>query len=473
MTGKNYRTVKKYIEKENFNEKEHKVIRKGKSDLVRPIINKWLTEDKSRHHKQRHTAKRIFDRLRDEYPELLKVRERTIRKVVHEERIKIHGSNDVYLNLHHPGGEAQVDFGTFMAYENGDLKIFHELILSFPKSNAGFVVVTRSETREALLKGLTEIFRYIGYVPTSIWFDQMSSAALRKKDEKGKPKVSDFFMRFSTHYGFKAKFCNPYSGNEKGNVENKVGTIRRNFFVPEPTINDIDKFNQELLVRSSEANQKVHYKLKRPVSEIFNEEKSLMIPANEVIFDICRYESRKVNKFGMIDFSRCRYSVSPKFIAEYVKLKIGAERIEIYSNDMSELITSHPRLFGKGEESVNYVDFIDVIKMRPNALKYTGIYTLLPESWRKYLDSLDKEELRQAFTVLKEIIIEDDLDYADKVLKETIKYGSVSPEAVKITYKRLKEDKFIYEDSISVKSILPAYEVDTARYDVFLEGKSL
>jgi transposase len=112
---------------------------------------------------------------------------------------------------------------------------FHELILSFPKSNAGFAVATRSETREALLEGLVTIFNFIGYVPSAIWFDQMSSAALRTRDEKGLVKVADFIMRFSTHYGFSVKFCNPDSGNEKGNVENKVGTIRRNLFVPEPT----------------------------------------------------------------------------------------------------------------------------------------------------------------------------------------------------------------------------------------------
>ena len=65
MTEKNYRTIKKYIEQEDFNPKEHKVKRPNKSDALRPIINKWLTEDKFRHHKQRHTAKRIYDRLKE------------------------------------------------------------------------------------------------------------------------------------------------------------------------------------------------------------------------------------------------------------------------------------------------------------------------------------------------------------------------------------------------------------------------
>src|SRR5690606_37138216 len=81
LTGKSSRTIKKYIEQDDFNSKEHKVKRPNKTDVLRPIINKWLTEDKFRHHKQKHTAKRIYDRLKEEYPDLLKVSERTVRRI--------------------------------------------------------------------------------------------------------------------------------------------------------------------------------------------------------------------------------------------------------------------------------------------------------------------------------------------------------------------------------------------------------
>jgi hypothetical protein len=193
-----------------------------------------------------------------------------------------------------------------------------------------------------------------------------------------------------------------------------------------------------------------------------------MTPFNKIPFDTARYELRKVNKYGLIDFSGCRYSVSPKYVGQYVTLRIIANEIEILSRDLSETITSHPRLFGKGEESINYIDFIDMIKVRPNALKYSGIYSLLPASWQDYLETLDRESLRQAFNALKMILLEEDLDYADKVLKETIKHGSSSPEAIKITYKRLKEDFGFYGEGIYLPTDLPSYEVDTSEYDIFI-----
>lgn len=470
MTERNYRTVKKYIEKEDFNEKNHKAVRTNKTDVIRPIVNKWLTEDKSRHHKQKHTAKRVYDRLKEEHPDLLKVSERTIRTLVKEEREKIYGYDKSYLLLHHPGGEAQVDFGTFEGFENGVLRKFHHLILSFPKSNAGFAVVSRSQTREALLEGLVTIFKSIGHVPTSIWFDQMSSAALRARDEKGQIKVTEFMMRFASHYGFKIKFCNPNSGNEKGNVENKVGTIRRNMFVPEPVINDLDKFNIQLLTKCSERNKEKHYRLKEPIEKIFEEEKTLMIDFNKIPFDTGRYESRRVNKYGLIEIEGCRYSASPKFVNSHVTLKIMANEIYIYSKDLSEKISTHKRLFTKGEESIRHIDFIDMIKVRPRALKYSGLYTLLPQSWQDYLENLDKDSLKDAFNILKEILLEDDLDYADKVMRETLKHGNLSPEAIRITHKRLKENILIYKEEIFFPTELPFIETDTSQYNRLIGG---
>ncbi|MBM7562824.1 hypothetical protein [Fusibacter tunisiensis] len=89
MTGKNYRIIVKYVGMDDFNQKQHKAKRPNKSDLIRPIIRKWLIEDKSRHHKQRHTAKRVYDRLKEEHPDILKVKDRTVRSIFKEEKAAI------------------------------------------------------------------------------------------------------------------------------------------------------------------------------------------------------------------------------------------------------------------------------------------------------------------------------------------------------------------------------------------------
>lgn len=471
MTNKNYRTVKKYIEMDDFNETSHKAKRPNKSDVLRPIIRKWLTEDRVRHRKQRHTATRIFERLSEEHSDILKVSARTVRTLVKEERKSIYGGNKAYLRLEHPGGEAQVDFGEFRAYENGTLKVFHELILSFPASNAGFMVCTRSQTREALLEGLTSLFKEIGYVPSAIWFDQMSSAALRTRDDQGRLKVANMVERFRAHYGFEIKFCNANSGHEKGSVENKVGTLRRNLLVPEPVIGDLDAFNREILTKCHQRNQMDHYHIKKPIYELFEKEREFMIPRTPALFDTSRYESRRVNKYGLIEFSGCRYSANPKCVGQLVKLKIEANRVTILSQDMLTEIAVHPRLFEKSGESIHHIDFIDVVKTRPKALKYSGIYKLLPESWQNYLSMLEKDKQQAALSVLKMILIEKDLDFADQVLRESLKHQCRTPDGIAITYKRLIENRTLYDVTMNLSHDLPTYQLDLQSYNQLMGGE--
>jgi hypothetical protein len=94
----------------------------------------------------------------------------------------------------------------------------------------------------------------------------------------------------------------------------------------------------------------------------------------------------------------------------------------------------------------------------------------LPDSWQDYLQSLDKDSFKQAFDILKMILLEDDMDYADRVLRETTKHDCKSPEAIAVTYKRLKENSIIYDSSIQFPSDLPLYEVDTSQYDILMGG---
>lgn len=231
-TGHNYRTIKKYIVKEDFNPLLKKEVRQTRSDLIRPHVVKILLQDKDKRRKYRHTAKRIYERMTIEHPDLLSISERSMRRLVKEEREKIYNQSPCYAKLVHPGGEAQVDFGEIYIIEHGVLKKAHMLVVAFPYSNAGFCQITRSETMEALCEGLSAIFNYIGHVPDRLWFDQMAAACIRIKDSSGRPKMTEKFERFAVHYGFQASFCNPNSGNEKGCVEKKVGYFRNNLFIP-------------------------------------------------------------------------------------------------------------------------------------------------------------------------------------------------------------------------------------------------
>ena len=115
-----------------------------------------------------------------------------------------------------------------------------------------------------------------GGVPIRILFDNMSSAVVHI-EEHGKRTLTETFMRFTMHHRFKADFCNPDSAREKGNVENKVGYIRRNFLLPPPKIEDLESFNRELLDRCMADLQREHYVKKEQILDLFRAEQETLI----------------------------------------------------------------------------------------------------------------------------------------------------------------------------------------------------
>jgi hypothetical protein len=470
-TGHNYRTIKKYIDCDDFNVVNTKKTIPTKVDLIRPFVRKILTSDKNLRKKHRHTAKRIYQRALNEHPDLCLIAERTMRNLVKNERLKIYDHKECFLDLDHPGGEAQVDFGEIYINKNESSEKAHELVLTFPASNAGYCQITYSETMEALLEGLQAMFIHTGVVPTKIWFDQMSSACIRTKDKYGDAIPTERFLRFSTHYGFEPVFCNPNSGNEKGNVENKVGYFRDNIFIPFIKCDNLISTNKKVLKLCDDDNLRDHYKLEIPQIKLFEQEKNLMHPTTKAAFDTAKYEKRRVNKYGHITFNKCTYSVSPRYINEYVWIKIMANHLIVLTDSYSE-ITRHKRSFLEGKNYTNWIDFIEIVLQRPKALKYSNFYKTLPKIWTTYTESLDKPNLKSALDFLKHCLIESDIKFAETVLITNLGQNVVDPKALWTTYHRLNENMHIYIPEITENRVpaMPQYKIALTDYDSLIGG---
>lgn len=179
-TNHHFETVKKYVEKEDFNlqlrEKQH---RKGKLDPYKQLIDQWLTDDLLAKPKQRHTAKRIYDRLREQYGDEFNVSDRSVRAYVSKRRPEIfQGTDKGHIPLEHSPGEAQADFGAAQFIERGTLYDGFYLTISFPYSNGGYTQLFKSENQECLLEGLKSIFEHIGGSPR-----EFNRQLLKKCDE--------------------------------------------------------------------------------------------------------------------------------------------------------------------------------------------------------------------------------------------------------------------------------------------------
>ena len=212
-------TVRKYATMEDCSPKP--AVRKGRRSLIDAYsgtVDSWLSADRLMPRKQRHTARRVYARLVEE--EGFEGSYSSVQRYVKRWREKHRSDGDGYLELDWSAGVMQVDFGEAVAtIGGGDVKV-HCLVATFPHSNMRYVAAMPGENAECVCEGLAQIFDHIGMVPRVLVLDNATGAGHRVAWNK--VTVVRVFAMFCDHYRLETRFCNPYSGNEKGSVENAV-----------------------------------------------------------------------------------------------------------------------------------------------------------------------------------------------------------------------------------------------------------
>ena len=418
-TGCHFNTVKKYVDKENWNEEvKPRKERKSKLEALKPIIDEWLRNDLKMPRKQRHTGTRVYERLQKEYAEELLVGKQIVISYVSKTKQEICKSvYDTAIFGYHAYGQAQVDFGEVYGYNQyGAMTKYYELVMSFPASNAGFVQVCKSQNAECLLEAMQTIFNHIGGVPTRILFDNMSSAVV-KILPKGKRKLTTQFERFMLHFGFKAEFCNPNKGQEKGSVENKVGYKRRNFFVPVPKILNLEEFNKTLLLECENDLKRTHYTKKELITELFENDKSELNPLPKEAFHIIRLEKVKTDNYSFARFENNRYSTSPEFNRCEVWREIGAENIRVLDEKYNEIVIHKRQYSQMTEPIIDWRKYLVAISRKPNSFRYTSFFKELPDIWQEYFKNSDFDERKKMLNILTPIILDNNLEEATNILE--------------------------------------------------------
>ena len=202
------------------------------------VIDAILEADRQVPKKQRHTAKRIFERLRDEHG--FDGQYTIVKDYVRERRRR---TQEMFVPLSHAPGHAQCDFGEARVIIGGVERKAHYLVLDLPHSDGCFVKAYPAETAEAFLDGHVSAFASLGGVPQSILYDNTKLAVARILGD-GRRQRTRAFTELQSHYLFEDRFGRPGKGNDKGKVEGMVEP-------GEPHVPD--QHDPERVVRVSEA----------------------------------------------------------------------------------------------------------------------------------------------------------------------------------------------------------------------------
>ena len=440
-TGCDRKTIREYLDKKDWNQELPKTITNSnfpKLAQYKSDIDAWLTEDKKAKKKQRHTAKRVYNRLVEKYNDKFDCSYRSVAGYVALRKKEIYGKKTGHLPLEHIPGEAQADFGDAEYYENGKLYSGKYLNLSFPHSNKGYLQLFKGENQECLFEGLISIFNHIGGVPSLIWFDN-ASTIVTKILKNGERNLTDAFLRFMEHYRFGATFCNANAGHEKGNVEGKVGYHRRNMLVPVPQFNNLADFNKELLAKCDNDAKREHYRKNAAIEELYNQDKAELLKLPDIPLDVSKYITVKTNDYGRFYLNNGlhEYSVSPKYANSRVLINLTANEV-IPMDDSHREIVRHERFYGdQKQQSMKWLPYLTQLSRSPGAIKYSGIYRMLPESMQVYLDRCDKSSKGQVIKMILALTQMSGFDCAVNTINNALDYQATDIDSLLSLHKRL------------------------------------
>lgn len=365
--GISRQTVKKYCEgathpevRKNY-QREPDVI----TDKIKAFILSCFREDEDENlKKQKHTAKKIYDRLIVE--KRFTGSYSTIRAIVSSLRAERTVPPQSSVPLSYAPGEAiQIDWGEATVYIDGQRTKLYTFCGRLCYSCDIFVQVYKAANQEAFLEAQQLMFDFFGGTPRRLIFDNAKVAVKEGFGIHAKPQ--DKYLSFSAHYAFSLDFCNPASGNEKSLVENLVGYSRRNFLVPVPKVNNIEELNCKLW------NDCISYREKHKVAQrqhtvhvMYQEESKFLNTVPRYRFDTSKTAMAKVDDFSTVRYERNNYSVPTKYLRKDVTVKGYANNICILHQ--GSVIATYSRQYGCGNTQYRLEHYIDLLERKPRSI---------------------------------------------------------------------------------------------------------
>ena len=325
-----------------------------------PVIDAILDADKMAPPKQRHTAKRIFERLRAEHG--FAGGYTVVKDYVRLARTR---SREVFVPLAHPPGHAQVDFGECIGVISGVRMKLHVFCFDLPNSDACFIKAYAAETTEAFLDGHVSAFAFFDGVPRSILYDN-TKLAVAKILGDGKRRRTQAFTELVSHFLFDDRFGRPGKGNDKGKVEGLVKFTRANFLTPVPHAPSIDVLNARLaelcLARQNERTGRHE----QTIGERLVADRVALRELPATAFEACQKVATKVSSQALVRYRTNDYSVPTKYGFRDVLVKAFVDEIVIFCD--GALIARHTRSYARDDFVFEPRHYLALLEQKPGAL---------------------------------------------------------------------------------------------------------
>lgn len=331
-------------------------------------VRGWLTADRSAPRKQRHTARRVWQRLLDEQG--ADVAESSVRALVARLRREM-SSGLVQVTVpqtHGPAEEAEVDFGEFQAVIDGEATKLWMFVLRLSHSGRAVHVAYGNQAQESFLDGHVKAFAVLGGVPTGmIRYDNLTVAVIRVLLGRDRD-LNARFVGLRSHYGYQSFFCIPgvEGAHEKGGVEGEIGRFRRRHLTPMPAVSSLAALNEVMAAADTADNQRHIGARRETVGAAALREQVLLRPLPDTPFDPTQTLSCRVDTKARVCVRQSYYSAPARLSGRRVTVRLGADTVQVIAD--GKTVATHVRSLHKGTEDLVLDHYLEVLTRKPGAL---------------------------------------------------------------------------------------------------------
>jgi transposase len=403
--------------------------------IKRPKLGPWvgvidaiLEDDKQRPAKQRHTAKRIFERLKEEHG--FTGGTTIVKDYVRSAELH---SREMFIPLTHAPGEAQADFGEALVMIAGVELKAHYLTVDLPHSDDCFVAAFPAETTEAFLEGHVRAFAYFGGVPTRILYDNSKIAVARILGGEERLKTRAF-SELQSYYLFADKFGRPAKGNDKGKVEGLVGYARRNFMVPIPRVSSWEELNTRLEAESQKRRLRRLRGHTETIGERFERDRAAMLPLPAAPYETCEKIAGRVSSLSLVRYRSNDYSVPTQYGHRQVWMKGYVHQVVIACG--SEVIARHERSYERETVVFDPLHYLALLEQKTRALDQAAPLAgwQLPECFaqlRRLLEARLKKHGSREYVQVLRLMETFAINEVTHAVEDALKLGTISFDAVR------------------------------------------
>ena len=333
----------------------------------REVVRGWLVADQGLPRKQRHTARRVWQRLVAEHGAV--VSESTVRAYVAEVRAELADASGAVMvpQAHVLGAEAEVDFGDIHVFVDGELVKLAMFCMRLSASGRGFHVVFGNQAQESFLEGHRLAFDRFGGVPGRVRYDNLKPAVVKVLMGRNRVETTRF-VGLRSHYGFDSFYCQPGIGgaHEKGGVEGEIGRFRRRHLVPVPTVGSLAELNELISQADTIDDGRCVGHRAETVGEAFAVEAHALAELPPEGFETFAEFSAKVDTKARVCVRQAHYSVPASLARKRVTVRLHADHLEILT--AGRVVAVHARSLHKGTETLVLDHYLEVLDRKPGAL---------------------------------------------------------------------------------------------------------